>query len=277
VEADLPLTDATFHHKFKQFEANGPGEDTIIIRHHFGGLPLKRQTQGKRVYSKAPWDIYRKADDWIYVGKISALWYKYIYQISVVNHDHTILEIYNRRRKVFRKGSLYSLTLFPTDQILLARTLADREGCYLHAGGVAFDGRGFLFVGHAEAGKSTMVSMLKHEAEVLCDDRIVLRRWPDGFKIHGTWNHGDVPDVSSRSAPLNGIFFLEKASENRLILIDDRKEALKMILPCLIKPLLTAKWWNQMLTLAESITHEVPFYSLYFDKSGKVVDLLRHL
>jgi hypothetical protein len=195
----------------------------------------------------------------------------------VVNHNHTLLETYNRRTKVFRNGNLYSLTLFPTDQILLSRILADREGCYLHAGGVVFNNKGFLFVGHSEAGKSTMVTMLKPEAEVLCDDRMVLRRWPDGFKIHGTWSHGDVPDVSSRSAHLKGIFFIEKASENRLIPIDDRKEAIKKILPFLIKPLPTAKWWHQMFTLAENVTREVPFYSLYFDKSGKVVDLLRHL
>jgi hypothetical protein len=35
VESDLPITDSTFHPKFKLFEIEGPGEETIYIRHHF--------------------------------------------------------------------------------------------------------------------------------------------------------------------------------------------------------------------------------------------------
>lgn len=274
VESDLPLKDVTFHPKFRHFEVDGPGEDTITIRHIFGRLPLKKHALGKPVYSKAPWDIYRKVDSWIYVGWFSILWYQYNYQMALINYDHTEVKIHNKSSKIFRKGNLNSLTLFPTDQILLALVLADREGCYLHAGGVVLDGKGFLFAGHSESGKSTMVSMLKNNGEILCDDRIILRRWPEGFKIHGTWSHGDVPDVSSRSAPLKGVFFLEKAQENRLAPIDS-KEAIKLILACLIKPFLTYDWWDKMLALVEKIAREVPCQKLFFDKSGEVEDLLR--
>jgi hypothetical protein len=277
VESGLPLNDVTFHPKFRHFEVDGPGEDNITIRHIFGRLPLKKHALGKTIYSKPPWDIYRRNGSWIYMSRAYRLWFKYIHQVAVINHDHTSAKICNRRSEVFRKGNLYSLSLFPTDQIILARVLADREGCYLHAGGVVLDCNGFLFVGHSEAGKSTMVTMLKHKAEILCDDRIILRRWPDGFKIHGTWSHGDVPQISNGSAPLRAILFLEQAQENRLTPLDNKKEIIHKLLTFLIKPFVTADWWVKMLMLVEHAAHEVPHYNLKFDKSGKVVDLLDHL
>jgi len=87
--------------------------------------------------------------------------------------------------------------------------LADRNAVLLHSAGVIFNGQGLLFVGHSSAGKSTIVTMLKNAAcsgafdgtpldvEILCDDRNILRRWPAGEQMHGTWSHGDVSDVSA--------------------------------------------------------------------------------
>jgi hypothetical protein len=314
MEAVLPITDTTFHPKFKHFEANGPGKDTITIRHHFSLPDLNGWDIGEEVYRKPPWAIYKKRRSWVYVGISGDIWGAIkrlcsrirhrlypltlksrqktkraesifarsvkggnIYQLAVFNHDYSNIRIYNKTGKSFRRGNLHSITLFPTDQILLARVLADREGCYIHASGVVLDGKGILFVGHSDAGKSTMVMMLQDKAKVLCDDRIIVRRWPEGFKIHGTWSHGDVPDVSADSAPLKAILFLKQARENRLIPIDHKQEIITRLLACLIKPLSTADWWEKMLALVDQMAREVPCYSLHFTKDGGVIDLLRHL
>ncbi len=68
VESDLPITDSTFEHKFEQFRVDGPGEDTISIRHHFGLPELDCDDLGEQVYRKPPWAIYRKGASWIYLG-----------------------------------------------------------------------------------------------------------------------------------------------------------------------------------------------------------------
>ena len=137
------------------------------------------------------------------------------------------------------------------------------------------DGQGLLFVGHSDAGKSTMVTMLKDRAEILCDDRnIVRRRGKGNYTIHGTWSHGDVPDVSPNSSSLRSIMFLEQAPENRIVPLTDKKEIMRRLLACLIKPFVTADWWEKMLTLVEKISHELPCYILRFDKSGGVVEVL---
>jgi hypothetical protein len=277
VEADLPITDNTFKRKFGLFQVEDPGEDKIVIRHHFSLPDFVDKDVGKEVYRKSPWVIYKLHDSWIYKslpphpdGPIE--------RVVVFNKDHTRADIYNATDRFFREGGRSSLTLFGTDQILLARVLADRDACYLHSCGAILDGKGLVFAGQSDAGKSTMAMMLKDDAELLCDDRNIVRKWPDGFRIHGTWSHGDVPIVSPNSAPLRAIMFLEQAKENRLIPIDDAKEIMMgRLLTRVIKPLADADWWDKTLTLLEEMAHQVPCYIVRFDMSGEVVDLLKQL
>jgi MoaA/NifB/PqqE/SkfB family radical SAM enzyme len=277
VDSDLPMTDATFGPQFVPFRTDGPGEDVVRIRHHFFPPNLGEGDLGQEVYRWVPWAIYRKGQSWIYrvIGprrrqQASAL-------TAVFNADYTKATFYHDRDDPFRRGGLGALTLMATDQLLLAQLVADREGCYLHSSGVVLDGKGLLFAGHSEAGKSTMVKMIRDHAEILCDDRIIVRRWPEGFRIHGTWSHGEVPTVSANSAPLRAILFLEKAPENRLVPLESKREILPRLLACLIKPHVTTEWWDKMLPLMERLADEVPCYDLRFDKSGRVVDLLKNL
>jgi MoaA/NifB/PqqE/SkfB family radical SAM enzyme len=277
VDSDLPILDTTFHSKFRLFQMDEPGEDTISIRHHFSLPDLDGKDLGKEVYRKPPWAIYRHRNSWIYLGISPLAGERRLHLVAVFNHDHTRARIYNDGEENFLKSNLHSLTLFPTDQILLAQVLSDREGCYLHSSGVILQGEGLLFVGHSDAGKSTIATILKNEAEILCDDRMIVRRWKEGFRIHGTWSHGDVPDVSPNSAPLRAIMFLEQALENRLIRHYDKKAMNKKILAHLIRPFVTADWWEKMLTLVQQIARDVPCYTLKFDKSNEVASLLRRL
>ena len=107
-----------------------------------------------------------------------------------------------------------------------------------------FEGQGLLFAGHSEAGKSTITNLLRDTGEILCDDRIIVRRHSKGFRIHGTWSHGDITEVSSASAPLKAILFLEQAAENQLIPLLDRKEVFRRLVFLVIRPLVTAEWWG---------------------------------
>jgi hypothetical protein len=255
---------------------DGPGADTISIRLVPAVPALSDFRLGHEVYRRPPWAIYQQRDAWIYLGISPAEEGHDPRPVALFNQDHSEGTIY-RRADLFERGQLGSLTTFPSDQILLARLLADRQGCYLHASGIVVDGKGLLFVGHSEAGKSTMLKMLRGHGEILCDDRIIVRRWPDGFRVHGTWSHGELPDVSPASAPLAAILFLEKATANELIPITDTRERLGGVLSHVVKPLTTADWWEKTLALAGEIVAEAPAYRLRFDQSGRVIDLLKQL
>ena len=301
VESDLPFTEQTFNLKFREFRKDGPGPDTVIIRHHFQLPPVNTDELGRPVYRKPPWAIYRKGRSWVYrvispEGDDSEQ-----HQLLVFNEDHSRGEFYHPDGTFFRQGDLHSLTLLPTDQVLLARLLADRQACLLHSAGAIVgrsaspsaghepEGSGLLFVGHSEAGKSTTVKLLRGRAGILCDDRNVVRRegkedgrgtvdgGKSGFRVYGSWSHGEVPLVSASSAPLRAILFLEQSPDNRLVPVADRGESLRRLLACVIRPLETAGWWQKTLSVIETLVRDVPCYVMEFDKSGGIVEPLLEL
>lgn len=279
VDSELPITETTFAPKFKLFETGGPGRDNVHLIHRFS-LPEAVSSFGRQIYRKSPWVIFRDNHQWVYILETSPdPATKKIRQISFASLDHTKVNIYNGElvRKGYEDGQKGSLTMAPTDQILLARLLADRNGCYLHSDGINMDGKGFLFVGHSGAGKSTIATLLQDKGEILCDDRMIVRKWPDGYLIHGNWSHGTLPIVSANSAPLKAIFFLEQAEENSISINESGMDSISRLLACLVKPMVTKDWWENMLTLIEDIVDSVPCYRLKFDKSGEIYSKLKDL
>jgi radical SAM protein with 4Fe4S-binding SPASM domain len=277
VEADLPITDTTFQPRFELFRVKDGGGDGLSIRHHFSLPALESEDLGREVYRRPPWAIYRKDDAWIYIGIYPDPEDKRVHRVIVFNDDHTRARVFNPSADLFRAGGLDSLMLLASDQIALARLLPFRGGAMIHAAGVDMNGRGLLFAGPSESGKSTVVKMLKGKAKILCDDRMIIRKERGGFRIYGTWSHGEVPEVSPDAAPAAALFFLRQARENRLERIADPKAVLKDLLPRLVRPLATADWWERVLALAEAIATEVPCYDMSFDKSGRIVEKLEEL
>jgi hypothetical protein len=280
VESDLAFAEDTFSSKLELFRIGSPGQDRVTIRHHFGlpdpgGLELRRE-----VYRKEPWAIYQSPGGWVYLGILPEGCAERLWKVVCFSPDHSLGDIYHPDATGFRQGGQTSLTLFPSDQILVARLLADRGGCYLHSAGAVVAGVGVLFVGHSEAGKSTTTQMLMNAgigAEILCDDRNIVRRFDDGWRVYGSWSHGDIPVVSPASAPLRAVCFLEKADENSLDPLTDRREILQRLLACVIRPFVTTAWWEKTLDVTEQLAAEGRFFRMRFDKSGKIVHKLKQI
>jgi MoaA/NifB/PqqE/SkfB family radical SAM enzyme len=274
VEADLPITDSTFEPKFALFRTDVQGPADVVLRHHFSLPDLAGEDLGREVFRQPPWAIYRKGSSWIYLMISPDPADATIHRVMVFNDGHTRGSIYSPTDELFRRGGLESLALLPSDQLILARLLPAFGGAFVHAAAVSLKGQGLLFAGPSEAGKSTIVKLIGERGEVLCDDRVVVRKDAGGFRVHGTWNHGEVRRVSPGSAPLRAVLFLRQARVNRLERVEDPKAVLRDFLPRLVRPLVSADWWERALALAEDVVREVPFYDLSFDKSGAVVEIL---
>lgn len=281
ITSDLDFNEVNFRDALLRFAVKGPGEDNVIVHHHFGLPELAGEDLGKTVYRKVPWAISRKGDRWYYLGIRSQESNENLQWVCIFNAGHTEAVIYSEKRfeQIVRSGGSgwHSLSLLPTDQVWLAPLLADRNAVLLHSAGAILDGQGLLFVGHSEAGKSTIAGMLKGRAEILCDDRNVARLWNDGWRVHGTWSHGDVADVSAASAPLRAILFLKQDRRNDLVPLNDRKRVWKELLATLVKPLASAAWWQKEIDVLERLIGDVPCFAMHFDKSGGIVPKLEKL
>ena len=316
VESDLDFDAIKFKDEFAAFAVDGPGDDNVTLRHHFELPDLKGKDLGEELYRKPPWAISRQKNGaWIYRGISPNGSDDDLHRVAVFNPDHTHGTIYSPSRDAERiRSGWHSLSLFPTDQIWLAPLLTDRHAVLLHSAAAIVNGQGLLFVGHADAGKSTAMMLLKNASrlpkfpetsevsvEILCDDRNIVRKWAPpssspriageelpplsatgegqggGWHVHGTWSHGDVADVSSASASLRAILFLQQADENAIIPLTDRKEIWRRLLATLIKPMVTAEWWQKELDVLEQIVREMRCYAMKFDQSGAIVSELVEL
>lgn len=279
VNSDAPINDKTFDRSIQKFSVPNIREDAdlVEINHRFSLPPINYNELGTAIYSKTPWTVYRSEDKWIYIGYSIKSGEFVVDQIAIFNSGHSICNIFHSDIANFRQGHNNSLSLLTTDQIILARLLADKNAAIFHSAGMIIDDQGFLFIGHSGAGKSTLTKMLRDQGEILCDDRNIVRRLQEGWRIYGTWSHGDIPKVSPASASLRAILLLEQASENKLIPLNDRREIVRRLPFFIIKPLITADWWEKTLNLVGAIAREVPVYRLQFDRSGQVIDVLRTL
>ncbi len=284
IESDLDFDALQFKPELAAFRVEGSGDDNVTLRHHFELPDLQGKDLGQELYHKPPWAISRQANGgWVYRGISPDGSDHDLHRVATFNAEHTRGTIYSLPRdlKNVRENGWQSLSLFPTDQIWLAPLLADRQAVLLHSAASILNGQGLVFVGHSSAGKSTTMEMLKAAGigvEILCDDRNVVRKWDTGkWRVHGTWSHGTTLDVSPASAPLRAILFLQQAPYNELTPLTNRKEIWKHLLATLIRPMVTAAWWQKELDVLEQIVQEVPCYTMKFDTSGVIVKELRAL
>jgi len=278
VNSEREFTDHTFGPALVPFAINEPGSDVIQLEYFFSMPEWNEKSLGKLRYEQLPWLIYNKGETWIYLGYSKNNNIKRFHQMAVFTNDYAHGRLFFNSDFRFKRGNLNSVAMFPTDQVWLAQALLSRQAFYVHSCGLIVDGNGLLFVGHSQTGKSTIAKLFANQAELLCDDRNIVRYWPDqGWQVYGTWSHGELSEVSSAYAPLKGIFFLEKSNENTLVKNLDRMEIRKRLIPCLPRPFVDVRWWERIWPLVSNIAYKIPAYILRFDKSGAIVPLIREL
>jgi hypothetical protein len=276
--SELPITDNTFHPKFSAFETTKPSLDKMVIEHHFGWEEDTLDTvDDDKFFINKTWKIITRDDQIIYKWINPYPPHNSILRKAIADKGHTHITIYNDDylKNKYLEGNLLSLSMFPTDQILIGAHLGYKQGCTLHSLGIIMDASGFLFIGHSEAGKSTMATIVQKNAEILCDDRNIIRKTSDGYQLYGTWSHGDIQDISPNSCQLKAIFFLEKSFTNAIEPITDKKTLISKLIACLIRPITTSDWWNNSLDLLNDLSESVPVYNLKFNKDPEIINLIK--
>ena len=140
---------------------------------------------------------------------------------------------------------------------------------------MSINGRGYIFPGKSGAGKSTLSRLFlgRDTAEMLSDDRIIIRKIDGKFKAFGTPWAGDAGIAENKSFPLYGIFFIHHAEANMIKEIKP-KEAMEKLMPVTSIPWFDRDVMPQILNFCEELVSNIPAYQLYFKPDTEVADFL---
>jgi len=173
-----------------------------------------------------------------------------------------------------RQGAAAPFALnYPCDQVLIVNRLLAFSACVVHACGVIYDGRAYVFCGRSGVGKTTMGRLWRAAGGVLVnDDRVILRRHGSALWMHSTPWHGEEREVQARAAPLAGVFHLSQGRENRIAPLGGAEAAAALVATA-VAPFYAPEGIERLLALAEAVADAAPSYRLAFVPDRRAVDL----
>lgn len=165
---------------------------------------------------------------------------------------------------------------YPIDSVLRvihSILLASQGGCLLHAASAVRNGRAFAFTGVSGAGKTTLARLAPPDVALLTDEVSYIRSVNGVYEAFGTPFVGMGITGENLSAPLHGLYLLDKGPENRIEPLS-RKQAVNVLMrntPCYAKD---SKLIESLLETACRIAACVPAYRLIFAPTPAVWEMI---
>jgi hypothetical protein len=160
---------------------------------------------------------------------------------------------------------------YPLDALILYYLTALHGDILIHASGVSSSGRGYIFSGISGKGKSTMANLWeKSGARVIHDDRLILRKTGNGYRMYNTpiYNN-DEP----RESQLNKIFIIEHGNKSKLVRVKGASAVSLVMANCI-----QHNWGSDIIArLLGSISimcGTIPVYKLCFKPDRSVIDII---
>lgn len=162
------------------------------------------------------------------------------------------------------------------DNVIFVNWLAQSGDVMLHASGISLAGDGYVFFGHAGAGKSTLGRLLadEHGALLLGEDQIMLRYLDGAFWIYGTPWHEDPARCSPQRAPLRGVFYLDRTQPSGVRALTPAR-AVSHILQTAFIPYYRPTAVPAILQRLELLTQQLPVHCLSYQLGADPLPILR--
>jgi hypothetical protein len=224
---------------------------------------------GEKIFDGAPiWSLHRYED-----GAAVKLFDQFsdIQRILVLAPEFARADLYFAEPD----GRFVNPFFGPTIELMMINYLSRGHGCIIHACGIEHNGSGLMFAGESGAGKSTLAGIWDQQpgAQVLSDDRTIVRKDGDDFYIYGTPWHGEAKFGISRRAKLEKIFFLQHGRENEIQKINGMV-AVQNLMTCSFPPLWDAKAMDFTLDFFSQIAAAVPCHELHFKPDKSAIDYI---
>lgn|SRR5208282_1268375 len=212
---DDPSIDVAVCQTTRRFLVDGGRADATVCTSRGD---LRQPVAGIEIFdSGGLWKLYRDASDYVFRLK-SPTFGEHAYKEARFTSDFTSGTLTLHADYCTPDEPVFPLE-YPLDELLLTNLLARGRGVEVHACGVRdHDGRGYLFLGHSGAGKTTVAKLWEQaDGLILSDDRIILRHLDGKIWMYGTPWHGEARLAAAIRTDLAGIFMLGRGASNDLL------------------------------------------------------------
>jgi hypothetical protein len=160
-------------------------------------------------------------------------------------------------------------------RIVHSIALAQTGGFLLHAASAVRKGRAFLFSGVSGAGKTTLSRLAPPDARLLTDEISYVTKHGTGYRACGTPFAGELARIGENvSAPIAGLFFLEKSSHNQLAAMESGV-ALRKLLRNILFLANDEDLVSRVFHSAMEFISVVPVRSMQFTPDARAWELVR--
>ena len=177
--------------------------------------------------------------------------------------------------RAFTESVITNPFIYPLDQLVLTHILAQNNGAIIHAAGIEFEGRAYIFAGKSGAGKSTLSRQFEGYGAIfrINDDRMILRKKGEIYMAYGTPWPGEAHIAEDRMALLAGIFFIKQAKENSVTVISPA-DAVRRLLPAVSIPWYDRQASDMILSFCDELLSAVPLYEITFRPGPEAAELV---
>ena len=166
----------------------------------------------------------------------------------------------------------------PLDRVLFVHLVTHGLGVMIHACGIVLDGKGYLFSGPSNAGKTTLSRLWAKatDAIVLGDECLILRKSDGKFWIYGTPWVGEAGLYSPIGASVEKVFFIHHARQNLVTALPPEQAAERLLAQSILTPH-DAFAIQYGLDLCLDFVVGVPAYQFGFVPERSAVQLIQKL
>jgi hypothetical protein len=160
---------------------------------------------------------------------------------------------------------------YPADGLILYYLTVRKGDIMLHASGISYSGKGYIFSGISGTGKSTMAKLWSESgAKVIHDDRLILRNESGRYIMHNTPVYDNDTPLSS---PVDEIFLIGHGQKNEIVPLSGASCVAMFIANCI-----QHNWSREIVSgLLESalmLCNKIPVTRLFFKPDRNIIDFI---
>jgi hypothetical protein len=262
--------------RYAPFLVHGLGED-VHVGVHWRALGLDKLGEEVLSVRESPnlalpnWQLLRHSQDGWALRVNTSAYAVFRQRIALFQSDFRRGDVYVELADHDLAVYPYPLTT-PLDRVLFVNLLARGLGVMLHACGVVKDGKGYVFSGPPDAGKTTLARLVDRFSDgmVLGDECVIIRRKGNRFWVYGTPWYGEAGLHSPQGAPLEQLFLIHHARKNLCSPIPAQEAASRLLAQSILTPY-DAAAVEFGLDFCLSLIAEVPAYDFGFVPEASAV------